>query len=108
MDFLISEPLEEKRKGNTQKVLIGRHTIKQNEFPPGWDEERVQSVISYYGQQTEDEAVAEAEAGLQDESITLMEVPTELVPVILELISKHSTDNLTTGQNKTSNGSTDI
>ena len=32
-----------------------------NEFPPGWNEERVQSVITYYEQQTEDEAVAEAE-----------------------------------------------
>ena len=31
---------------------------KQNEFPPGWDEERVQSVIAHYEQQTEDEAVA--------------------------------------------------
>ncbi len=51
--------------------------MKQNKFPPGWDEERVQKVIDYYENQTEDEAVTEAEAGLQDESITLMEVPTE-------------------------------
>ena len=36
--------------------------MKQNKFPPGWDEERVQSVINYYENQTEDEAVAEAEA----------------------------------------------
>lgn len=67
--------------------------MEQNEFPPGWDEERVQSVIDYYGNQTEDEAVAEDETGLQDESTTLMEVPTELVPFILELISKHSNDS---------------
>ena len=60
--------------------------MKQNKFPPGWDEKRVQSVISYYEQQTEDEAIAEAEAGLQDKSITLMEVPTELVPVVSDLI----------------------
>ncbi len=72
--------------------------MKQNEFPPDWDEERVQSVIDYYENQTEDEAVTEAEAGLQDESITLMEVPTELVPAILELISKHSVDNLKTNR----------
>ena len=67
-------------------------TMKQNEFPPGWNEERVQSVIDYYENQTEDEAIAEDESGLQDESITLMEVPTELVPVVLELISKHFTN----------------
>ena len=82
--------------------------MKQNEFPLGWDEERVQSVIDYYENQTEDEAIAEAEAGLQDESITLMEVPTELVPVVLELISKHSVENLTLERNKTPDGSTDI
>ena len=74
--------------------------MEQNEFPPGWDEKRVQSVIDYYENQTEDEAVAEDEAGLRDESITLMEVPTELVSVVLELISKHSADNLTIGGKK--------
>ncbi len=82
--------------------------MKQNEFPPGWDEERVQKFIDYYENQTEDEALAEAEAGLQDESITLMEVPTALVPVILELISKYSVDNLTSGGKKIPNSSTDI
>ena len=82
--------------------------MKQNEFPPGWDEKRVQSVIAYYENQTEDEAVAEDEAGSQEESVTLMEVPTELVPAVLELISKHSADNLMTSRNKIPNASTDI
>ena len=68
----------------------------------------MQSVIDYYENQTEDEAIAEAEAGLRSESIKLMEVPTELVPVVLELISKHSADNLTIGEKKTSNRSTDV
>ena len=67
--------------------------MKQNEFPPGWDEERVRSVITYYDQQTEDEAVAEAEAALQNESSTLMKIPTELVPAVLELIDKHLANN---------------
>lgn len=67
--------------------------MKQNEFPPGWDDERVRSVIAYYDQQTGDEAVAEAEAALQNESSTLMKIPTELVPAVLELIDKHSANN---------------
>ena len=67
--------------------------MKQNEFPPGWDEERVRSVIAYYDQQTEDEAVAEAESALQNESSTLMKIPTELVPAVLELIDKHLANN---------------
>lgn len=66
---------------------------KQNEFPPGWDEERVQSVIAYYDQQTEDEAVAEAEEALQNESSMLIEVPIELVPAVRELIAKHVAKN---------------
>ena len=67
--------------------------MKRNEFPPGWDEERVQSVIAYYDQQTEDEAVAEAEEALQNESSMLIEVPIELVPAVRELIAKHAAKN---------------
>ena len=66
---------------------------KQNEFPPGWNEEKVQSVIAYYEQQTEDEAVTEAEEALQNESSMLIEVPIELVPVVRELIAKHTAKN---------------
>ena len=66
---------------------------KQNEFPLGWDEERVRSVIAYYDQQTEDEAVAEAEEALQNESNVLIEVPLELVPTVRELIAKHAAQN---------------
>nr|VFK25078.1 MAG: hypothetical protein BECKMB1821G_GA0114241_101128 [Candidatus Kentron sp. MB]VFK29830.1 MAG: hypothetical protein BECKMB1821I_GA0114274_101218 [Candidatus Kentron sp. MB]VFK74960.1 MAG: hypothetical protein BECKMB1821H_GA0114242_101318 [Candidatus Kentron sp. MB] len=32
------------------------------QFPPGWDERRVQTVLSHYESQTEDQAVAEDEA----------------------------------------------
>lgn len=66
---------------------------KLNEFPPGWDEEHIQSVIAYYDQQTEAEAVAEAEEALEDESCVLVEVPIELVPTVRELIAKHTAKN---------------
>ena len=65
----------------------------KNEFPPGWNEERVQSVIAYYDEQIEDEAVAEAEEALQNESSVLIEVPIELVPTVRELIAKHAAQN---------------
>ena len=54
--------------------------MKQNKFPPGWDEERVQSVIGYYENQTEDEGVAEGETASQNGFSMLMEVLTELGP----------------------------
>ena len=33
--------------------------MKTKHFPPGWDEQRVQRVLSHYEQQSEEEAVAE-------------------------------------------------
>ena len=61
--------------------------MSQNRFPPGWDEERVQSVLDHYEQQTDEEAVAEDEERF-DASHTVMEVPAELVPEIRGLIAK--------------------
>jgi hypothetical protein len=43
----------------------------------------------HYEEQTEDEAVAEDEAAFEDQTQTLMEVPTALVPAIRALIAKH-------------------
>ena len=63
--------------------------MKKTEFPPGWNEERVRSVIAHYEQQTEEQAVAEDEAAYEEERQTTMEVPTELVPAVRELIAKH-------------------
>ena len=57
--------------------------MKQSKFPPGWDEERVAKVLAHYQSQTEDEAAFEAS------NQTLMEIPTELVPKVRELIAKH-------------------
>jgi len=64
--------------------------MKENQFPPGWDEDRVQRVLAYYETQTEDEAVAEDEAAFESPTQTVMIVPVELVAVIRELIARHS------------------
>jgi len=61
--------------------------MKQSKFPNGWSEERVRKVLAFYEEQTEDEAVAEDEAGIET-SETVMSVPLELVPTIRELIAK--------------------
>jgi len=36
--------------------------MRQNRFPPGWDEDRVQKVLTHYEEQTADEAIAEDKA----------------------------------------------
>ena len=62
----------------------------ENRFPPGWDEERVRDVLEYYESQTEDEAVAEHEAAYEDNPhYTMMDVPRELVPAVMDLIYKY-------------------
>jgi hypothetical protein len=63
--------------------------MKLNEFPAGWDEQRVREVVNYYEAQTDEEAAAEHDAASSNPSGTVMEVPTELVPVFRELIARH-------------------
>ena len=57
-------------------------------FPPGWDEARVRDVLAHYENQTEDEQFVEIEAALEMEGITLMAVPTELVPQVRALLAR--------------------
>jgi hypothetical protein len=57
-------------------------------FPPGWDEARVRDVLAHYENQTEDEQFAEIEAALETEGMTLMAVPTELVPEVRALLAR--------------------
>ena len=59
-------------------------------FPPGWNDDRVQRLLARYGTQSESEAVAEDEAALETRGQTVMEVPSELVPAVRDLIAKRS------------------
>lgn len=64
--------------------------MKQNKFPPGWNENRVRDVLAHYESQAQAEAIAEDEAASEDASQTLMEVPSKLVPKVRELIAHGS------------------
>ncbi len=65
--------------------------MRKQKFPPGWDEERVKEVIAHYENQTEDEEFADIEAAHEAEDVTLMAIPTELVPEVRALLArKHS------------------
>jgi len=63
--------------------------MTQSKFPQGWDEQRVRKVLEHYEEQTEDEAVAEDEAGYEDQTESTVQVPFELLPAVRELIAKH-------------------
>jgi len=61
--------------------------MSENKFPSDWDEEKVRRVLAHYEEQTEEDALAEDEAGIQP-SETVMNVPHELVSKVRELIAK--------------------
>jgi len=63
--------------------------MAKSNLPPGWDEERVRRVLAHYEMQSEDEALAEDEAAFEKPGQTVMEVPSDLVPAVRELIAKH-------------------
>jgi hypothetical protein len=62
--------------------------MSTQKFPPGWDEERVRQVLAHYEDQTEDEQFAEIEAAREADGITMMAVPTELVPEVHALLAR--------------------
>jgi hypothetical protein len=63
--------------------------MKQSRLPAGWDQDRIRRVLAHYEEQSEDEAVAEDEAAFEDQTQTVMVIPTELVPAVRELLAKH-------------------
>ena len=63
--------------------------MKQNKFPPGWDEERVRRVLAHYEHQTEEEAVAEDEASYEQKGQSIVEIPYELLPNVRNLIAQY-------------------
>lgn len=60
----------------------------EQKFPPGWDAERVRQVLAHYEAQDEDEQFAEIEAAHQAENITMVAVPTDLVPEVRALLAR--------------------
>ncbi len=68
--------------------------MKQNNFPAGWDQGRVEQLIAHYEEQSEEEAVAEDEAAHEDQTQTVMEIPTALVPVVRKLVAQYQRDKL--------------
>jgi hypothetical protein len=64
--------------------------MSESRFPAGWDAERVKRLIDYYEGLSEDEQVAEDEAGVAErEGQTVITVPEELLPAIRQLLATH-------------------
>jgi hypothetical protein len=61
--------------------------MSQNDFPPGWDADKVRRTLAHYEHQTDDDAVLEDEAAM-DAGETVVTVPHDLVAKVRELIAK--------------------
>ena len=62
--------------------------LAEQRFPAGWDAERVQRVIDHYESQTDEEAAREIEEAPDEEGVTWMAIPTELVEKVRALIAR--------------------
>lgn len=58
--------------------------MSESRFPAGWDADRVKRLIDYYDRLSEDEEVAEDEAGIaaEREGQAVIAVPDALLPEI--------------------------
>lgn len=63
-------------------------TVKQSRSRKGLVEKRMAELLTHYETQTEEEIVAEEDATLLDLEQTIADVPSKLVPMVLELIAK--------------------
>ena len=66
---------------------------RKQKYPRGWNEEKVRKVLEYYERQTEDEEYADIEAARKRANITLMGVPTKLVPQVHALLAREQRKN---------------
>lgn len=64
--------------------------MKKQKFPPGWNEKRVKKLIAHYENQTEEEEFADIETARKAKDVTLMAIPTELVPEVRALLARKS------------------
>ena len=61
-----------------------------NNYPPGWNQARIQRLLQHHENQSESAAAADDNAAWQDQSQTIMSIPHSLVPAVRELLSQHA------------------
>ena len=60
----------------------------KQKLPRGWNQARIRKVIEHYDKQSEEVEAAEIEAAIKDRGITMMAVPTALVPKVHALLAR--------------------
>ncbi len=66
--------------------------MSKQQFPPGWDNQRVQRLLAELESRTEDEWVAaDEEAASTNDDQSLVAVPTALLPEVRRLLADYKT-----------------
>lgn len=61
-----------------------------NRYPKGWNRKKTDALIRYYENQSDEEAIAEAEAAYRRRQTSLIEVPIKLLPEVRRLIARRA------------------
>jgi hypothetical protein len=59
-----------------------------NRYPKGWNLRKVREVIEYYDHQSDEEAIAEAEAAYRKRTSAWVQVPLRLLPQVRRILAK--------------------
>jgi hypothetical protein len=76
-----------RRSKSASRPKIAKKT--KQEFPPGWNEQKVRAVIRHYDGLSDEELAREIETAPEMTGETLISVPTALLPAVRELIDRH-------------------
>jgi hypothetical protein len=61
-----------------------------NRYPKGLSRSKVAALIALYDHQSDEDAIAEAEAAYRKRSAALIEVPVKLLPAVRKLIARQA------------------
>ena len=59
-------------------------------YPKGWNQQRADEIAQYYDNQSDEEAIAEAEAAYRAKAFAMIQVPIKLVPEVQKLLAKRA------------------
>jgi hypothetical protein len=77
-----------KKHASSKKTRPTRSRRDPSPFPKGWNRKRIEELIHYYENQSDDDAIAEAEAQYNDIDSTMMQIPLALVPKVERMIAR--------------------
>jgi hypothetical protein len=61
-----------------------------NRYPKGLTRGKVRALINYYENQSDADAIAEAEAAYRRRTTTLIEIPVKLLPKVRQLLARRA------------------